>query len=156
YDPVTLTQHELDVLRDVIANEKPGDDGEQVRLRHRDDFVERLFYMRAYQLGAQIVGFNLPFDISRLALRHVDARRSMRGGFSFILIDDKKWPAVSVKHLSQRTSWIRFTGTRPKQAYDDDNVEKPASIDRGYFVDVRTLASALLAGSHSLKSLSKL
>ena len=40
----------------------------------------------AYDLRASIVGFNLPFDISRLAIKHGSARgKAMRGGFTFKL-----------------------------------------------------------------------
>ena len=39
-------------------------------LRTRAEFVDEIFYRSAYAVGAQIVGFNLPFDLSRLAIRH--------------------------------------------------------------------------------------
>jgi hypothetical protein len=77
--------------------------------------VEQVFYDAGYAVGAQIVGFNLPFDLSRLAIRYGSARRSMRGGFSLTLSDKQGRPAVAVKHLSQRAAMIRFTGTRPEQ-----------------------------------------
>ena len=161
YDPDMLTPHELAVLQTYLDNEEPSDAGEKIRLRTRDDFVRTIFYGRAYQVGGQIVGFNLPFDISRLALRHVDARGViMGGGFTFHLIDDESLPPVSVKHLSQRTSFIRFRGLRPKtnRLVDDDDFdfEAPPSWDRGCFVDVKTLAAALLSESHTLESLSGL
>lgn len=63
--------------------------------------------------GAQIVGFNLPFDLSRLAIRHSSARRTMKGGFSLTLAEDR--PHVVVKHLSQQSALIRFAGDRPTQ-----------------------------------------
>jgi hypothetical protein len=63
------------------------------------EFVDRIFYPIA-KAGARIVGFNLPFDISRLAIGHDTARavrraggkvdRSMQGGFSFTLSPDAK------------------------------------------------------------------
>ena len=71
----------------------------------------RCFINLGTRLGAQIVGFNLPFDLSRLAIRHASARRGMKGGFSVTLSEN--WPAVAVKHLSQRSALIRFTGDRP-------------------------------------------
>jgi hypothetical protein len=160
YSSETVTASELEVLRDFVRRERPGDDGEVIRLRTRAKFVELVFYGRAYHVGAQIVGFNLPFDISRLAIKHVNARRAMKGGFSFTLIDDEKWPTVSVKHLSARSSWIRFTGTRPKGRGHDDSrdelFDEPRTTDRGYFVDVKTLSASLLSDSHTLDSLSKL
>ena len=39
-----------------------------LRLLSRSDFVERLFWQAGYKLRATLVGFNLPFDLSRLAV----------------------------------------------------------------------------------------
>src|SRR6266699_1987164 len=47
----------------------------------RAEFVERIFW-ESVRAGALIVGFNLPFDISRIAVRWAAARN---GGFSFVL-----------------------------------------------------------------------
>ena len=136
-------------------------------MRTRAEFVDEVFYQSAHAVGAQIVGFNLPFDLSRLAIRHASARRAMKGGFSLTLAEDR--PHVVVKHLSQRSALIRFAGDRPTQEttaeeetdeeVDDENADEPEQKigpDRGYFVDVKTLAAALTSRSHSLASLSDL
>ena len=134
-------------------------------LRRRAEFVDEIFYRSAYAVGAQIAAFNAPFDLSRLAIRRASARRAMKGGFSLTLSED--WPAVAVKHLSQRSALIRFTGDRPAtetpaddELGDDeegaDETEEKTGPDRGYFVDVKTLAAALTSKSHSLTSLSAL
>jgi len=167
YEPEVLTPDELAILRKVMAEEEANSDGERVRLLTRTAFVHDVFYGSGYAVGAQIVGFNLPFDLSRLAIRHASARRSMRGGFSLTLSED--WPPVAVKHLSQRAALIRFTGKRPAKELnpdreedenpdhiDIDETEAPAGPDRGYFVDVKTLAAALTSKSPSLASLSTL
>src|SRR5271166_1909552 len=150
-----------------MADEEASSDGVRIRLLTRTEFVNEVFYGSAYAVGAQIVGFNLPFDLSRIAIRHASARRNMRGGFSLTLSED--WPPVAVKHLSQRSALIRFTGDRPAkelnadQGQDDDpedniadETDEQAGPDRGYFVDVKTLAAALTSRSHSLASLSEL
>jgi hypothetical protein len=112
-------------------------------------------------LGAQIVGFNLPFDLSRLAIGHGSARGNMRGGFSLML--SKKRPRVAVKHISQRAALIQFRAPRPPKQQDQDpdphdphETEASPDPDRGYFVDVKTLAAALTSQSHSLASLSEM
>jgi hypothetical protein len=165
YEPEVLSAAELVLLRQVMQEEIATSAGEQIRVLTRAEFVEQVFFDSGYAVGAQIVGFNLPFDLSRLAIRHGSARRSMRGGFSLVLSEKKGQPAVAVKHLSQRAAMIRFTGARPeeKKAEADDidpdaphEVEEKASPDRGYFVDVKTLAAALTSESHSLESLSEL
>ncbi len=45
----------------------------------RAQFVEDVFYGFGYDLRATIIGFNLPFDLSRLAVAHGPARGKMRG-----------------------------------------------------------------------------
>jgi hypothetical protein len=167
YEPDVLREEELAILQRVIDDERSNSDGVPTYLRTRAEFVDEIFYRSAYAVGAQIVGFNLPFDLSRLAIRHASARRSMKGGFSLTLSED--WPPVAVKHLSQRAALIRFTGDRPaaettaeEESDDDSDAETPDETeekigpDRGYFVDVKTLAAALTSKSHSLASLSDL
>jgi len=51
---------------------------------------------------AKSIGFNLPFDLSRVAIAHTYAQGSMKGGFSFTLGEDR--PNVRVKHLSQKAA----------------------------------------------------
>jgi hypothetical protein len=149
----------------VMDEEVSASDGEPIRVLTRAEFVEEVFYDSGYTVGAQIVGFNLPFDLSRLAIRHSSARRGMRGGFSLVLSEKEGRRAVAVKHLSQRTALIRFTGTRPEEkgAENDDidpdaphETEEVDEPDRGYFVDVKTVAAALTSQAHSLESLSVL
>ena len=41
-------------------------------------FVDRVFWRCAYQARAWVVGFNLPFDLSRLAVAFSEARGRMR------------------------------------------------------------------------------
>ena len=166
-EPGVLAPDEIAILRQFMADEEASSDGARIRLRTRTEFVDEVFYGSAYAVGAQIVGFNLPFDLSRLAIRHASARRNIRGGFSLTLSED--WPPVAVKHLSQRSALIRFTGDRPAkelnadQGQDDDTdndiadeTDEQVGPDRGYFVDVKTLAAALTSKSHSLASLSEL
>jgi hypothetical protein len=134
-----------------VEEESETSDGERVRLLTRDQFVDQVLYGSGRDVGAQIVGFNLPFDISRLAIDHASARRSMRGGFSFILSEKEGRANVAIKHLSQKAALIRFTGEKPEEAEDDaaeidpntpHESEVPADPDRGYFVDVKTFAAA--------------
>jgi hypothetical protein len=85
YEPEVLSAEDLTVLSEVVTEELERSDGERVRLLTRDQFVDEVLYGSGRDVGAQIVGFNLPFDISRLAIDHDSARRSMRGGFTFKL-----------------------------------------------------------------------
>jgi hypothetical protein len=161
-EPGVLTDSDLKVLAEARAEVEAASEGKRVRLLTRDQFVDEIVYGSGRDVGAQIVGFNLPFDISRLAIDHASARRSMRGGFSFKLSDKEGRANVAIKHLSQKAALIRFTGEKPEEAEDaaaeiDPNTphetEVPADPDRGYFVDVKTLAAALNRGLRHLRML---
>ena len=67
YDPAIISEEELSLLRRVAAERG-------LRLRSVPEFIDDVLFARAYDLRASIVGFNLPFDISRLAFRHGSAR----------------------------------------------------------------------------------
>jgi hypothetical protein len=148
YEPGALSSDETAMLSEYAANH-------EMRLITRDEFVDRVFYGVGYDLRATIVGLNLPFDLSRLAIRHASARGDMRGGFSFGLSGDKRKPAVQVKHLSQKASLIRFAAPfRQRRARSERKRGDYVPVRRGHFVDVRTLAAALFSRSFGLGSLS--
>ena len=118
-------------------------------------FVEDVFFRRGYELRATIVGFNLPFDISRLALGWVPARGKMRGGFSFKM-SEKWWrPRVQIKHLSGRAAFIQFTSPTKRNDNPRDRREGRRIIRRGSFIDVKTIGGALLSRSFSLDGLAQ-
>jgi hypothetical protein len=62
YEPEVLEPEEVAVLRQCIADEEANSDGARICLRTRAEFVDEIFYRSGYAVGAQIVGFNLPFD----------------------------------------------------------------------------------------------
>jgi hypothetical protein len=157
YEPENVKPTELAELRRVAASRGH-------RLITATNFVDRIFYASA-KAGATIVGFNLPFDISRLAIGHETARavgrqdpktqrktvdRSMQGGFTFKLSHNPSAGNVRVKHLSRRAAFINFAGEAPSE----DGA--PPTVERGFFVDLRTLSAALTSQSHTLDSLATL
>lgn len=142
---------DLAVLRKVISIEEPSDAGEHLRCLTRTEFID--FFFNWADAGATIIGFNLPFDLSRLALSYESARRGMQGGFSFDFTGDDNKPRVRVKHLSRRTQFIDFAGTDKTSGRKTKGGEV-IPVPRGFFVDVKTLAAALTGKGHSLESLS--
>lgn len=149
FDPDALTPEEIATITRFAA-------ARHLKVMTRAEFVDHVLYARAYDCGATIVGFNLPFDLSRIAIGHGPARRKMRGGFSLKLTDDTWRPRVQVKHLSQRTSLIRFSSTSKQTTPRGMRKRGLKSLaPQGYFVDVKTLAGALLSGSFSLDRLCK-
>lgn len=154
YAPETLLDEEQATLRAYA-----GQNGLVVKTRA--EFVEEVFYKIGYHYRATIVGFNLPFDISRLAIRHGTARPSphnkiMQGGFTFQLSEDPYRPRVQIKNRSARDAFIQFAapiGQRATRGKRKKGDYQP--VRRGYFVDAKTLAAALTSQSHSLDSLAK-
>lgn len=151
YDPRNLSAAELVTLRSYVKNLKR--DG--FKLLTVETFIEEVFFLIGYKWRGHIVGFNLPFDLSRLAINHAPARGPMRGGFSFALSEHKYWPHIQVKHLSSRDSIIRFTALMKLESKGDRKKKRKYERRRGFFVDVKTLAAALTSESHSLDSLAK-
>jgi hypothetical protein len=85
YDLDALTEAEIATIQALITQERAQALGERIYLMTRSEFVENVFLGKATGLGALIVGFNLPFDLSRLAIAHGFARGFMKGEFRFTL-----------------------------------------------------------------------
>ena len=105
------------------------------------EFMHKVFWP-AVRKGWMIVGFNLPFDLSRLSLGW---RRSRKGGFRLILtkqLEHKsgQWkshpyrPEVSIEAKDARTAFI----TRGKPRFRADEWKKP-----GRFLDISTVLFSL-------------
>jgi hypothetical protein len=120
------------------------------------EFIEEIFYKLAYEFRATIVGFNLPFDISRLAIGHSAARRRpMRGGFSFQLSPYPWRPRVQVKHLSRRAALSRFAAPPRQRSSRSGRKHDRVPVRRGFFVDVKTVGAAMTSRSDTLGSLAE-
>ncbi len=149
YDPLSLDTSEQAML---LSYAKDHD----LKIHTAEEFAEEVFFPYVYDLRGQCIGFNLPFDLSRIAIGHTSARGKMRGGFSLKLIEDKYRPKVQVKHLSNRSALIRFTvPAKQMSSRGMRRRDQKTPAKRGHFVDVRTLAGALLSGSWSLGSLAE-
>lgn len=121
----------------------------------RHAFVEQVFFPAVCLSGATVCGFNLPFDLSRLAVECGEARGAFfYGGFSFSLADylntatnqrcdDTFFARVAIKPLDSKRAFIRFTGGRERHK---------GQRTAGRFLDLRTLTFALTNASHSLAS----
>lgn len=109
----------------------------------RSEFVEDVFYPEVYALGSLCVGFNLKFDISRIAMRARCGRGRNRRRFTFVLTRRFRWPEVQVEPVSSRAAFVRFV---PKKHLA--NWEKP--FFRGRFLDLATLTKALTGETASL------
>lgn len=108
------------------------------------------FYRVGHEQRGAIVGFNLPFDISRIADSSGVGRRDKRAHV-FTLIPHKdsrgrkstkqRHPRVSIRPVDGRRAIIGFSGSVKRE--------------RGYFIDLKTLGDALTGSRHSLASACK-
>ena len=108
----------------------------------REEFVE-IFYVEVYELGTLCVGFNLPFDLSRIAIRAGCGRGENRRKFRFKLTWRVDRPDIRIEAISGRAAFITFA---PKMKLKD--WEKP--FFDGRFLDLSTLSTALTGEKYTL------
>jgi hypothetical protein len=153
--------HSADVVPEGLA---------ELSLLSRAELVKE-FYRDAYKARCLVVGFNLPFDLSRIACDFTDARKRFAGGFSLGLWSyvDKtgreqrhpRRPRLAIKHIDSKRSLKGFTDR--SETDDVDRIPegsitgKPEDdyIFRGHFLDLRTLAFALTDRGYSLEDACK-
>jgi hypothetical protein len=130
-------------------------------LRTRTDFVDNVLYPLAVQAQALIVGFNLPFDISRIAVHASEAGGAAAGGFSFTIWEYELRdaagrvrrkphpfrPRITIKPIGVKGARISFT--RAKRSAGD---RQTRTAFRGHFLDLHTVAFALTNRGYSLAS----
>lgn len=166
-----LSHQELTTLQEYAKTHAADTDRRlgvpELRFLPMREFLEKL-YTAVYDARALLVGFNLPFDISRIAASSGAARGRFNGGFSFRLwqyLDSKgQWkenhhrPRVVIKHIDSKRALKGFTAA--KDPDDEDRIPEESESGepkagygfRGHFLDLRTLAFALTDRPHSLES----
>jgi len=139
YNESIIREDELAILKDFsTVNDIP--------LMTRKEFNNEVFYPEVFFKQTCCVGFNLPFDLSRIALDVGYARnKTMLGGFSFKLSTNMEYPRVLVKHVNNTMSFIKF----------GKSIIKHTSDFKGNFVDLRTLGWAIRSKKYSLDSACK-
>ena len=85
YDPHAISQRELGVVRRYAKSRS-------LKLMRAEEFRSKVYVKYAYTRGGTVVGFNLPFDTSRIAIGHGSARYHIHGGFSFVLTHQREDP----------------------------------------------------------------
>jgi hypothetical protein len=154
-----LPAADLDVLRAYVESHA-DDRGGQIRLLSNREFVHEVMWQIGYRARGTIVGFNLPFDLSRLAVGWVPGRRDARNGFSLRMFDwldshgnlrQHHWrPNIGIKSVGGRRQLITFRS--PGQRAERE-IDPPY---RGSFLDLQTLTRALTDRSASLAGAAKL
>jgi len=151
YDPDGLDDAELDLLKGEAASRG-------WECHTHANWVSEVFLPYAVDLSATVVGHNLAFDISRIAIGH-DTTRSrdnkMRGAFSYKLVDDPQRQRLLVKRASATATFIQFAVPGSRTPEQRASAAKGEGVPpfRGFFVDTNALAAALLGKKYSLATL---
>ena len=128
-----------------LANGLTDGADRKLSVSSRSEFVKDIFW-ESVRAGALIVGFNLPFDISRIAARWTVARN---GGFSFVLsqlsrkrVENRHRPRIRIAPLNGVAELFELTAVKRKS--------EQSNWRRGRFLDLHTLGFALTDNSYSL------
>jgi hypothetical protein len=152
-----LGPHQLKVLQSYIATQlaeievKSFPPKLNLKLYPRSEFLEQVFW-KTIRNGAMIVGFNLPFDLSRIA---VDWRIGYNDSWSLILslwrsrktgkVEPNPYrPRIRLRSKDSQSAFIAMT--RPRN---------PEEWPRGRFLDLYALAFALFGETLGLDDLCK-
>src|SRR5208282_221498 len=107
-------------------------------------FVEKIFLPWIIENHALCVGFNLPFDLSRIAIDFGYGRGKWKGGFTFWLSDKEEYPRLKIRSLDSVISFFALAPTKYSGAV------------RGRFADLRALGFGLTDQKLNLKKASEL
>jgi hypothetical protein len=165
-----LPEGEKRILEQYVANHRAhtSETGNpKLRLLTLPQFNETLF-RAAYKGRCLLVGFNLPFDLSRIANDFGNARGRFAGGFSLgfsSYTDDTGAakpnhfrPRIGIKHIDSKRALKGFTS---RNSPDNDDLipegsetrePEPGYKFRGHILDLRTLAFALTDRGYSLEA----
>lgn len=129
------------------------------------EFVNEVLHPLASRGRTWVVGFNLPFDLSRIAYHYSESRDYLAGGFSLTLREyltkqgvwrEHQWRSrAAIKTIDSKRHQMGFK--RPAEVDVADQVPEgeyepaPGYTFRGHFLDLRTLAFALTNESYSLE-----
>jgi hypothetical protein len=155
-----------DFVRQHRADVAPGVET-ALKVYDLNGFLARVFDRVASDVRGATVGFNLPFDLSRLAFGVGEGRKAFAGGFSMKLFSYEKdgelfvdpyRPRVGINNIDSKRALLGLTaGWAGEQDADREAKvdEEPKGQLYGPLLDLRTLAFALTNESHSLETACK-
>jgi hypothetical protein len=154
YDPEEITRSELHTLKQYCEKAETARDvvPHNVLLLNKQEFIETFFFPHA-ETGSLIVGFNLPFDLSRLAS---DARPATRVNEDWSLVFRNE--SANPDKLRKREFRIKVDRKDGKIAFFSLSgffVHRGRFSSKGRFLDLFALAWSLTSTSYKLKSLTR-
>jgi DNA-binding transcriptional regulator YdaS (Cro superfamily) len=111
----------------------------------RNEFA-RLLINEGYRIGTLVVGVNLPFDLSRIAVKWQRGRKAYRTGFTLYLFNSMAAPRIRVRTTATPRAfieWSRYRGSR--------TLEGGRSVFPGRFLDLQRWTYVLTGKKLSLE-----
>ena len=136
YNKKILKEKEFQILKNFVGQNK-------IELFSIEDF-RTIFLYEVFDLKSRCIGFNLPFDLTRIAIKSTNGRKYYKNGFSLLYSNDLNYPRLHITHISNAFSFIGW-GT----------LKNSKNKFKGNFVDLRTLCFALTNKKYSLESACK-
>lgn len=124
----------------------------QLSLQTRSSFIRRVFW-KSVRGGELIVGFNLPFDLSRLAIKSAEGRKHdwslalsqlWKNPKTGRVVPNPKRPRIVVDAQNSKMAFIKLGSVLHKEEWPE-----------GRFLDLRTLSWALRNVSYNLQGACK-
>ena len=165
--PKDLPEPDRQVLERYAAEHSAEATNSTLKLLTLQQFLSE-FYRAVYKSPCLLVGFNLPFDLSRISRDSSAARGRFAGGFSLGLwfyidesgneLENRYRPRICIKHIDGKRALKGFAarnGCDPEDLIPDGSPTGEPEEGykfRGHFLDLRTLAFALTDRGYSLAS----
>jgi hypothetical protein len=135
-----LDQKKIDVIKKIGATLQKQKNC-IVTVSAKDEFVTNVFYPYVYEARAKCIGFDLPYELSRLAASWGTARK-IQDAFSIKLVDDNpRLPAIKIKSINSDAAFIQFS--TPLRTKSEKKQIPTHKVYRGYFLDLKTLGYAM-------------
>ena len=133
YDTNTVTPQEYLILEKFSQQHKTP--------LYTIDKFRKIFITEVFRLKTLCLGFNLPFDLTRIAIKATTRRFRKQNGFSLVLSNQSGYPRINLKHATSTLSFITWGNAKANSKYF-----------KGNFLDLRTLTHALTDTKHTLES----
>jgi len=135
-----LDSKKVDVIKQVADTLQKQKDC-IVTVSSKDEFVTKIFYPYVYEARAKCIGFDLPYELSRMASTWGTARK-IQDAFSIKLVDDRpRLPAIKIKSINSDAAFIQFA--TPLRTKSEKKQIPTHKVYRGYFLDLKTLGYAM-------------
>ena len=129
-----LDSKKVDVIQKV-GDEIQQEKGCMILVMPKTEFTTNVLYPYVYEARAKCVGFDLPYELSRLASSWGTARK-IKDAFSIKLVENNpRLPAIKIKSINSDSAFIQFA--TPLRTKSEKKKIPTHKTYRGYFLDLK-------------------